>query len=92
MEAPSLDGLLEIGYWSWVIGDWLLVIGPLTPPPTFAGSPPGTGAWVLAHPRNGIGSWNQQPITNNQQPAVFGGVIGHGSLVIGYGGLVMGYG
>jgi len=27
-------------------------IGPLIPPPTFAGSPPGTGAWVLAHPRN----------------------------------------
>ena len=38
-----------------VIGDWLWVIGPLTPPPTFAGSPPGTGAWVLAHPRNGDG-------------------------------------
>ena len=29
-------------------------VGPLTPPPTFAGSPPGTGAWVLAHPRNDL--------------------------------------
>jgi hypothetical protein len=27
-------------------------IGPLTHPPTFAVSPPGTGSWVLAHPRN----------------------------------------
>ena len=33
-------------------------VGPLTPPPTFAGSPPGTGAWVLAHPRNDL--WDIQ--------------------------------
>ena len=26
-------------------------MGPLTPPPTFTVSPPGTGAWVLTHPR-----------------------------------------
>jgi hypothetical protein len=29
-------------------------IGPLTSPSTFAGSPPGTGAWLLAHPRNDL--------------------------------------
>ena len=29
-----------------------LRIGPHTPPPTFAGSPPGWRAWVLTHPRN----------------------------------------
>ena len=35
-----------------VVSYWPPKIGPLTPPPTFAVSSPGTGAWVLAHPRN----------------------------------------
>ena len=40
---------------SWVLfppQDLPLLIGPLTPPPTFAVTPPGWRAWVLAHPRN----------------------------------------
>jgi hypothetical protein len=32
--------------------DLPLPICPLTPPPTFAVTPPGWRAWVLAHPRN----------------------------------------
>ena len=35
-----------------VVSYWPPKIGPLTPPPTFAVSSPGTGAWLLAHPRN----------------------------------------
>jgi len=37
----SSDRLLNLG------------IGPITPPPAFAVSLPGTESWVLAHPRNG---------------------------------------
>jgi len=44
-HSKTASGLLEIS-----LRDG---IGPRTPPPTFAGSPPETGAWVLTHPRNG---------------------------------------
>lgn len=37
---------------AWARRGWPPQIGPLTLPPTFADSPPGITAWVLAHLRN----------------------------------------